>query len=145
MSSLNWDWPHTKKWPRFSGERVDIVKQLFLAGEAMNVDNFVKFFTADALYQFGNAAPVHGPEGIRKSSGSFQDKGSFLGKVEGLHHHIKNVWEVAPDALVVEMDVTYVRHDGRVITLPCCDVIRFSGDQVAELRIHMDISPVLGD
>ena len=35
---VTWDWPHTKKWPRFSGDKIDIVKKMFLAGEAMNVD-----------------------------------------------------------------------------------------------------------
>jgi hypothetical protein len=145
MNEVQWDWPHTKKWPRFSGGTVDIVKKMFLAGEAMNVDNFVKFYTDDALYQFSNFPIVYGPEGIRKSSGSFEDKGSFLGKVEGVHHHLKNIWEVEKDTLVVDMDVTYIRHDGKVFTLPCCDVIRLEGDKVKELRIYMDISSVLAE
>jgi SnoaL-like domain len=145
MREVRWDWPHTKKWPRFSGGKVDVIKKMFLAGESINVDNFVKFYTDDALYQFSNFPVVYGPEGIRRSSGSFEDKGSFLGKVEGVHHHLKDVWEVEEDALVVNMDVTYVRHDGKVFTLPCCDIIRFDGDKVKELRIFMAISPVLAD
>jgi hypothetical protein len=145
MLEVKWDWPHTKKWPRFSGSKVDIIKKMFLAGESINVDNFVKFYTDDALYQFSNFPIVYGPEGIRKSSGSFEDKGSFLGKVEGVHHHLKNVWEVEEDTLVVNMDVTYVRHDGQVFTLPCCDIIRFEGNKVKELRIFMAISSVLAD
>jgi hypothetical protein len=145
MNEVQWDWPHTKKWPRFSGGKVDIVKKMFLAGESMNVDNFVKFYTDDALYQFSNFPIVYGPEGIRKSSGSFEDKGSFLGKVEGVHHHLKNIWEVEKDTLVVDMDVTYIWHDGKVFTLPCCDVIRLEGDKVKELRIYMDISSVLAE
>jgi hypothetical protein len=140
-----WDWPHTKKWPNFSGDKIDIIKKMFLAGEAMNVDNFVKFYTDDAVYKFSNFPVVYGPDGIRSSSGSFADKHSFLGKVEGVCHHIKNIWEVEPNTLVVDMDVTYVRHDGQVFTLPCCDVVRLEGDKVKELLIYMNISPVFAD
>jgi hypothetical protein len=140
---VKWEWPHTKKWPRFSGEKIDLLKKMFLAGEAMNVENFVKFYTDDAVYQFSNFPVAHGPDGIRKASGSFQDKSSFLGKVEGLHHHLKDIWEVEQDTLVIDMEVTYVRHDGQVLTLPCCDVVRLDGDKVKELLIYMNISPVL--
>jgi len=139
MAEYEWDWPHTKKWPGFSGEKFDIVKKMFLAGEAMNVENFVKFYTDDALYQFSNFPIAYGPQGIRDSSGG------FLEKCEGVHHHIKNMWETEDGTVIVEMEVTYIRHDGKVFTLPCCDTIRFAGDKVKELRIYMDISPVFAD
>lgn len=142
MDEVKWDWPHTKKWPNFSGPRVDVVKRMFLAGESMNVENFVRFYTDDAHYQFGNFPITHGPDGIRQASGSFADKSSFLGKVEGVHHHLKNIWELDPDTLAVEMEVTYIRHDGKVFTLPCCDLIRFEGDRVKDLRIFMNSMPV---
>lgn len=127
-----------KKWPRlFGDQKVEIIKELFTAGESMNVDNFVKHFTDDAAYQFSNFPIVYGPEGIKESSVD------FLKKVEGVHHHIKNLWEVGEDKMVVEMEVTYIRHDGKVFILPCCDVIRFKSDQVQEMLIFMDINPVL--
>ena len=135
-TAVKWDWPHTKKWPGFSGEKIDIAKQMFLAGEAMNVENFVKFYTDDCFYQFGNLPPVFTPQGIAESSVG------FLEKVEGVHHHLKNFWEAADGTLICEMDVTYIRHDGKIFTLPCCDTIRFQGDKVKELRIYMDITPV---
>lgn len=125
-----------KKWPRFHGPRIDLIKRLFLAGESMNLDDFVRFFTDDAHYQFGNAPVVYGPAGIIRPSLD------FLKKVEGLHHHLKNIWPVEEDTLVVEMEVTYVRHDGKLFTLPCCDIIRFDGDKIREMRIFMDVSPV---
>ena len=142
--TVTWEYPHTKKWPRFSGEKIDLIKQMFLTGEGMNVENFVKFYTDDAVYQFSNFPVVYGPEGIRKSSGSFEDKGSFLGQVEGVLHHLKEIWEVEEDTLVVDMDVTYIHHDGKLFTVPCCDIIRFRDAKVRELLIFMDITPVLG-
>jgi len=128
---------NVKKWPKFSGEKVEILKRLFLAGESMNLDDFVQFFTDDALYQSGNSPIVYGPEGIREPSLD------FLKKVEGLHHHIKNIWDIEDNGMLVEMEVTYIRHNGQVFTLPCCDIIRFKGDKVQEMRIFMDISPVM--
>ncbi len=144
MDDQVWDWPHAKKWPRFSGPKIDILKRMFLAGEAMNVENFVKFYTDDALYRFSNFPIVHGPDGIRISSGSYEEKGTFLGVVEGVNHHIVDIWEVEEDTLVVKMEVSYTRHDGGVFTLPCCDIVKFRGDKVSELRIYMDITPVMG-
>lgn len=125
-----------KKWPRFTGQNAEVLKRLFLAGESMNLDSFVTHFTDDALYMFGNSPAVYGPEGIRGPSLD------FLKKVEGIHHHITNIWETADQAIFVEMEVTYVRHDGKVFTLPSCDIIRLKGDKVQEMRIFMDISPV---
>ncbi|BAZ50413.1 hypothetical protein NIES4103_30290 [Nostoc sp. NIES-4103] len=125
-----------KKWPTLSGEKVDILKQVFLAGESMNIDNFVKFFSDDAAYRFGNSPIVFGHEGIKQSSID------FLKKVEGIHHHIKNIWKIKDHEIVVELEVTYIRYDGKVFTLPCCDIIRFQDKKVRKMLIFMDISPV---
>ncbi|NTU50770.1 MAG: nuclear transport factor 2 family protein [Desulfobulbaceae bacterium] len=136
MAAYQWDWPHTRKWPRFSGEKIDIVKKMFLAGEALNVDNFIKFFTDDCYYQFGNFPPARSPQEIASSSTG------FIEKCEGLHHHIVGIWEASDGTLFCEMEVTYINHAGKVVTLPCCDIIRFEGDKVKELKIFMDINPL---
>ncbi|WP_341529584.1 AtaL-like protein [Nostoc sp. UHCC 0302] len=119
----------------FVGTKSEIVRRMFQAGESMNVENFVKFYTEDAHYQFSNFPVAYGPQGIRDSSVG------FLQTVAKVYHHIKNMWEVG-DTVVCEMDVTYIRHDGKVFTLPCCDTIVFKGDKVQELRIYMNIDPV---
>ncbi|OUL18130.1 hypothetical protein BV378_37395 [Nostoc sp. RF31YmG] len=113
----------------------EIVRRMFQVGESMNVENFVKFYTEDALYQFSNFPVVYGPQGIRESSVD------FLATVAKVYHHIKNMWEVG-DTVICEMDVTYIRHDGKVFTLPCCDTIVFKGEKVQEVRIYMNIDPV---
>jgi alkylhydroperoxidase/carboxymuconolactone decarboxylase family protein YurZ/catechol 2,3-dioxygenase-like lactoylglutathione lyase family enzyme/limonene-1,2-epoxide hydrolase len=118
-----------------SGSKSEIVRRMFQAGESMNVENFVKFYTNDALYQFSNFPVAYGPQGIKNSSVG------FLEKVANVYHHIKNMWEVG-DTVICEMEVTYIRHDGKVFRLPCCDTIVFNGDKVQELKIYMDISPV---
>ncbi|MCL1470592.1 nuclear transport factor 2 family protein [Argonema antarcticum] len=119
-----------------SGEMSNLVRQLFKAGESMNIDNFVKFYANDGLYQFSNFPIVYGPQGIREASGE------FIKTVEKVIHHIKNMWEIGEDTVVCEMEVTYIRFDGKVFTLPCCDTILIKGGKIQELRIYMDISPV---
>ena len=41
--------------------KIEVIKQTFLAGESMNVNNFVKFFTEDCRYKFGNFPETRGP------------------------------------------------------------------------------------
>ncbi|MTJ46746.1 nuclear transport factor 2 family protein [Dolichospermum sp. UHCC 0259] len=118
-----------------SGQKSEIVRRMFEAGESMNVDNFVKFYTEDAHYQFSNFPVAYGPQGIKDTSVG------FLQTVAKVHHYITNIWEQG-DTVICEMEVTYIRHDGKVFRLPCCDTIVFKGDKVQELRIYMDISPV---
>lgn len=116
-----------------------LVREMFLAGESMHVENFVKSYNDNALYQFSNFPVVYGPQGIIDASGG------FLAKVKYCVHHIRHLWEMDDETLVCEMTVTYHRHDGKEFTLPCSDTIRVKNGKVQELRIYMDIGPVLAD
>jgi hypothetical protein len=138
MAEITWEWPHTKKWPKFSGGNIDVLKKMFLAGEALNVNNFIKFYTDPCYYKFGNFPAVENPQMIAETSQGFIDA------CEGLHHHIVDIWEMPDGTVICKMEVTYVGHDGRVVTLPCCDTIKFEDGKVKELRIYMDIGPLFG-
>jgi len=124
---------------RQEGANSQLVRRMFQAGESMNVNNFAAFYADDALYQFGNFPVAHGPQGIVDGSQG------FLAKVKKVVHHIENIWEVDPETVVVEMTVTYDRHDGKSFTLPCCDTIRILDGKVKSLKIFMDIGPVFAD
>lgn len=130
---------------RLSNSRTDsrpefeLVRRLFQAGESMQVERFARFFHEGAHYQFSNFPVAFGPQGIIASSQE------FLARVRAVDHHIKNLWKVEDGTVICEMDVTYTRRDGQVITLPCCDTLRIEGDKVARLCIYMDITPVLAD
>jgi ketosteroid isomerase-like protein len=116
-----------------------LVREMFLAGESMHVENFVKSYSDDALYQFSNFPVVYGPQGIIDASDG------FLAKVKYCVHHIQHLWEIDDETLICQMTVTYHRHDGKEYTLPCSDTIRVKNGKVQELRIYMDIGPVLAD
>jgi ketosteroid isomerase-like protein len=121
------------------GINSQLVRQMFQAGESMNVNNFVKFYADDALYQFSNFPVAHGPQGIIDGSQG------FLQKVKKVVHNIDNIWEVDAETVVVEMTVRYDRHDGKSFTLPCCDTVRIRDGKVKSLKIFMDITPVFAD
>jgi hypothetical protein len=124
---------------RPEGANTQLVRQMFLAGESMNVNNFAAFYAEGALYQFGNFPVAHGPQGIVDASQG------FIQKVKKVLHHIDNIWEIDDETLVVEMTVTYDRFDGKSFTLPCCDTVRVRDGKVQSLKIFMDITPVFGD
>jgi len=117
-----------------------VVREMFLAGESMHVENFVQFYNEDARYQFSNFPVVVGPKGIIDAS---QD---FIETVKYCVHHIQNLWEIDHSTLVCEMTVDYVRKkDLKKFALPCCDTIRLKNWKVQDLRIFMDIMPVFAD
>ena len=117
-----------------------LVREMFLAGESMHVENFVRFYNDDARYQFSNFPVVLGPKGI---IGASQD---FIKTVKYCVHHIQNLWEIDDSTLVCEMTVDYVhKKDLKKFTLPCCDTIRVKNGKVQDLRIFMDIMPVFFD
>jgi len=66
----------------------------------------------------------------------------FSASLAGLHHEITHLWETEPGTLVAELLVTYRRHDGTELTLPCCNIFRLRDGLVDDYRIYMDINPV---
>jgi len=122
----------TEKLP---GTNSDLVKALFARGESFDPQGFSEFFTDKPVYQFGNYPICFDKESIKASTTN------FFGAVAALYHNIKMLWE-AGEVVFVEMDVTYWRKDGSVVTLPCMDIVRFEGNKVADLRIFMDANPV---
>ena len=120
---------------KFPGVRAAIVKQMLAASDEMNVEQSLKFCTDDVAYKFGNLPVVVGKQGIRESSRS------FLQNFKSLKHDVQNIWEIG-EAVVVEMEINYIRHDDKRFNLPCCNIFLMKGDLVREMRIYMDVSPV---
>jgi SnoaL-like protein/acetylaranotin biosynthesis cluster protein L len=117
-----------------------LIREMFLTGESMHVENFVKFYHDDARYQFSIFPVAYGPQGIIDASTA------FLATVKYCVHHIKNLWEVDNETLVCEMMCDYIRKkDLKKFTLPCCDTIRIRNGKVASLDIYMDIRDVFAD
>lgn len=113
----------------------DIVRSAFAAVEANDLDTYVSLFTNDAIYQAANFPPVTGPEGIRQFAAPVMQMFSQV------THDVKAMWEPERDTVIAEVVLTYTRKDGKVIQLPCLDVIQLSGGKIKSLQAYLDISP----
>jgi limonene-1,2-epoxide hydrolase/alkylhydroperoxidase/carboxymuconolactone decarboxylase family protein YurZ/catechol 2,3-dioxygenase-like lactoylglutathione lyase family enzyme len=120
---------------KLPGQNADLVKRLFSRGEAFDSEGFVTFFTDNPVYQFGNFDVCLDKQSIKQSADN------FFSQIDAVYHEIKMMQELG-NIVFVEMDVTYWRKDGSIISLPCCDIFRVEGDKFSELRIFMDVNPV---
>jgi hypothetical protein len=51
------------------------------------------------------------------------------------------VWEFG-DTVVVQIDVEYLRKDGKTVTVPNADILIYDGDLVRDWQIYIDVAPV---
>ena len=111
---------------------------LFAAIDAQDGAGFVSFLTDDAVFRFGSAPPVQGRAAVQAAVEG------FFGSVAGLSHSIDRTFGEG-STLICEGDVTYTRHDGRVVELPFVDVFEYEGELIAEYKIYIDIGPLYAD
>jgi hypothetical protein len=101
---------------------------------------FARAFTPDGWVQFGNWPRTTGREAITSAIAQFFDG------FQSLSHRSVGRW-LDGRTLVLEAEVTYVRHDGRTVTVPACTIFRLAaapgGDgapQATECRIYVDLA-----
>lgn len=111
------------------------VAQVFTDIDALDADKFVAHLTPDVAFRFGNADPVIGRAAVKEAVVG------FWATIDGLTHHMRNVWELG-DTAIVQADVEYRRKDGKTVTVPNADILTYDGDLVRDWRIYIDISPV---
>jgi ketosteroid isomerase-like protein len=110
-------------------------RAIFADIDAFDPDKFVAHLTEDVVFRFGNAEPVHGRAAVREAVAG------FFSSIGGLTHHILNVWDTG-DITVAQIDVEYVRQDGKHVTVPNADILTFEGDLVSNWQIYIDVAPV---
>ncbi len=104
---------------------------------------FAAAFTPDGWLRFGNADPVVGRGAIEAAIAG------FFGGFAALRHESRGAW-LAGDTLVLEADVTYTRHDGRVVTVSAVTIFRIAGARpddpsrpvADQCRIYVDLAPL---
>jgi len=109
--------------------------QVFADIDAFNPDKFVANLTPDAVFRFANADPVTGRAAVKEAVAG------FFATIDGLTHHLRNVWEFG-DTAIVQADVEYRRKDGKTVTVPNADILTYDGDLVRDWRIYIDITPI---
>ena len=103
---------------------------------------FAAAFAPDGWVQFGNWPRTQGREAITAAIAHF-----FSG-FQSLSHRSAGQW-LDRGTLVLEAEVTYLRHDGRTVTVPATTIFRLAGEpseegnpQANECRIYVDLTPL---
>ena len=111
------------------------VARIFADIDSMDPDKFVAHLTPDVTFRFANADPAQGRAATRDGVAA------FFATISGMTHHILNTWEVG-DTVIVQIDVEYVRQDGKTVVTPNADILVFDGDLVRDWQIYIDVAPV---
>jgi ketosteroid isomerase-like protein len=111
------------------------VAGIFADIDAFDPDKFVAHLTPDAKFRFANADPVTGRPAVQEAVAG------FFSTIGGLTHHILNVWEFG-QTVIAQVDVEYLRKDGKTVTVPNVDILIFDGDLVRDWQIYIDVAPV---
>jgi ketosteroid isomerase-like protein len=115
------------------------VKHLFTIVDHGTPEELAQYFADDGVLRFGNAEPVVGRENIREASRQFRLS------LAGLEHEVLSAWRF-DDTIMTELSVTYHRHDGQTLLLPCANAFDLTSDGlIARYQIYMDIAPVFAE
>ena len=114
------------------------VLERFRAVDRKDIDGFIDMLTDDHMFVFGARPPLIGKPAAREVVLHFW---TMIGR---LRHNIRRLTE-AGEYIFVEADVDYERLDGKVVTVPCCDVIRTRGRLLCEQRAYLDQTEVFAE
>lgn len=110
----------------------------FAAVDRKDIDGFIDMLSEDHRFIFGARPPVVGKADARTVVNHFW---AMIGR---LRH---NIWRVreAGDIVTVEALIEYERLDGKVVLVPCCDVVRHNGHELIEQRAYLDQTAIFAD
>jgi ketosteroid isomerase-like protein len=105
--------------------------QRFAAVDRKDIDGFVNMLTDDHRFHFGARPAIIGKSDARAAVVHFW---TMIGR---LRH---NIWRVreAGNIAYVEALIEYERLDGKVVLVPCCDVMVMRDGQFCEQRAYLD-------
>jgi ketosteroid isomerase-like protein len=107
----------------------------FAAIDALDGDTFVSYLSPDVVFRFGNHDPVKGRQAVKEASEGFWTT------IEGLTHHILDIYDDG-DTAIAKIDVEYVLKDGRHVTVPNADILKYDGDLISDWQIYIDLAPL---
>ena len=111
--------------------------RLFADIDSMDPDAFAQYLAPTVTMRFGNAEPLIGRAACRDAWAGFCEL------VDGVHHEVRNTWQVDGSTTVAETDVTYTRTDGGRVTVPVVTIYEVGADDlIVGYRVFLDLAPV---
>jgi ketosteroid isomerase-like protein len=114
------------------------VANVFAVVDAGDARRFAGFFTEDGAFRFGNAPPVVGRAAIEAAVAG------FFGSIRSCRHRLLRFWE-ADGRCAMDGEVTYLRLDGRELTLPFANVFVLREGRIAQYLVFVDLAPLFAD
>ena len=116
----------------------ETIRALFSATDQGDLAGVTSYLHDDVVVFLSNREPIHGAVAYAELYGQ------VAGMLAGLRHEILDIWSAAedPSVWIVQMTVHYSRADGPTVSLPCCNVLRFTEGLVSDYRVFMDMTPV---
>ena len=111
------------------------IAALFAAIDGSDARRFAVHFTEDGEFRFGNAPPVVGRTAVEAAVAG------FFGSIRRCRHRLLRVWQ-GDGSWAMDGTVTYVRHDGREVTVPFANVFVMRGERIAQCLIFVDVTPL---
>lgn len=111
------------------------IQKLMASIDAMDADTFVSFLTEDGQFRYGSNPPTVGKAAIRDGVVA------IFSQFKQLQHRLVGTW-AHPDAVFVQGEATYTKHDGSQVTMPFLNCLKMRGDKIHEYLIYIDPSPM---
>ena len=111
-------------------------QSVFRLVDAQDAEGNAALFAADGRFVMGNNGPAQGREAIVAGSKA------FFTMVKGIRHQLLHEWTVGAET-IAETDVTYLRQDGKEVTVPAVSIWRVGEDGlIVDYRVFVDQAPV---
>lgn len=99
------------------------------------LDSLEKRLADDVVVTMAGNPPVTGVSDV------IEGQRKFFTMFRSLRHNFVKTWELNDDA-ILEAVVTYVRHDGDAVEVPCTTILHRANDLVDSVRIYLDLTPL---
>ena len=96
---------------------------------------YAKLLTENSRFRFGNYDMVQGKPAI------FETQTQFYSSIKSLKHEVLRTWK-NENSIVIELLVTYIRHDDTTITLPVVDIFEIKENKIDATIVYMDVTPL---
>jgi hypothetical protein len=114
-------------------------REYFAAADQWNFDVFGQYLTPDVRFRFGNTAPLQGLDTMLGFAREHQKQ------VKSVRHTFDRcTYDIERRRMVIELTVTYVRHDDIAKTYPAAVLLDFDVEHmISGYRVFVDLSDLL--
>jgi ketosteroid isomerase-like protein len=104
--------------------------------DRFDADGLAARMAPDGVLISINSDPIVGRNGMRDAVHGVEQG------ITSISHEVLRAWQ-ADDTVITELRVTYLRHDGRTVVLPCTNIFDLTADGlISRYQIFMDMTPV---